>query len=151
MPFVLPSKPLARHLNLVSLDVVALLALACAPDGAVLELFGFNWNRRQALRFPLPDEEVRQPYVHHLMRQMKRRWTDSPGELKAIVLIHLQRILLGMQDLGWLTIMATPCAGWRSCGRLDDIDCFARSGRCDFPQVQLMITHLGSQEIWCLY
>lgn len=45
--------------------------------------------------------------------------------------------MLRMEGLGWLTVVKAPCDGLRSCGRLDETDCYARDKRCDYPQVRL--------------
>ena len=39
-----------------------------------------------------------------------------------------------MRDRGWLALRFSPCAALRSCGRLDEHWCRARSATCDFPQ-----------------
>ena len=40
-----------------------------------------------------------------------------------------------MAARGWLALRFCPCAALRSCGRLDEHWCRARSAACDFPQV----------------
>ena len=50
--------PMVRNLIWMCPNAVALLALACAPEGSAIELFGFNWSRRQARNIAVVDEEV---------------------------------------------------------------------------------------------